>query len=413
MRIAFSANPLPGHIVPMIPLMRAAVRAGHAVALLTSADVAPFVRAEAHPAVVVLAAGPPTMAAMADMARATGASPLTDPRPPVIADYFAGRRVDATLDDAVAAARRWRPDVVVSESMDQVGPLVASLIDVPFVRHTLGPERPEAIRMAMADALARTSTAHGIVIPAVSAWIDAYPAFLEDAAAVRSGRRVPIRPEPHSAVAGPYRRGGLGLERFRPTVLLTMGTVFTDRDLLDRTLASVARTGIPMRVLTTSTPGAALRPPTRTGDLRVVDVAFRPLAELLPEVDAVITVGGAGTVLGALTAGVPMVVMPRGADHEVNAARAVAAGAARRVDGPDDVGAALRELLEGDRETRAARTIAARIRELPTVATALVALEELVRGTASPTSAISGEPRWSRREGATETAPTVPFIRPR
>jgi UDP:flavonoid glycosyltransferase YjiC (YdhE family) len=413
MRIAFSANPLPGHIVPMIPLMRAAVRAGHAVALITSADAAPFVRAEAHPSIGVLAAGPPTMAAMADMARATGASPLTDPRPPVIADYFAARRVDAALGDAGAAARRWRPDVVVSESMDQVGPLVASLIDVPFVRHTLGPERPEVIRMAMADALARTAIAQGVVIPAVSAWIDAYPAFLEDAGVTRRGRRVPIRPEPHSAAGGPDHHGGLRLERFRPTVLLTMGTVFTDRDLLDRTLASVARMGIPMRVLTTSTPGAALRPPTRTGDLRVVDVAFRPLAELLPEVDAVITVGGAGTVLGALTAGVPMVVMPRGADHEVNAARAMAVGAARRVDEPEDVGAALREVLEGDRETRAARAVSARIRDLPPVATALAALDDVVRTAMSPASTISGEPRWSPRESATETAPTVPFIRPR
>jgi UDP:flavonoid glycosyltransferase YjiC (YdhE family) len=413
MRIAFSANPLPGHIVPMIPLLRAAIRAGHTVALLTSAEAAPFVRAEADPRVAVLAAGPATLAAMGDMARATGASPFTDPRPPVIADYFAGHRVDASLDDAIAAAYGWRPDVVVSESLDHVGPLVASVLGVPFVRHTLGPERPEAIRAAMAAALARTATAHGVLVPPVAAWIDAYPAFLEDPSATRPGRRVPIRPEPHSAAGGPDRTGALALGRFRPTVLLTTGTVFTDGDLVDRTLASVAATGIPMRVLTTSLPGTAPRPSTRVGDLRVVDVAFRPLAELLPEVDAVITVGGAGTVLGALTAGVPMVVMPRGADHEVNAARAVAAGAARRVDGPDDVGAALREVLEGDRETRAARSIAARIRELPPVSTALDALEEVVASARLSAAGISGGSRRPWSGSATETAPTVPIPRPR
>jgi len=112
--------------------------------------------------------------------------------------------------------------------------------------------------------------------------------------------------------------------------------------------------------------------------VRVVNVPFRPLAELLADVDAVVTVGGAGTVLGALVAGVPLVVMPLGADHSVNALRATAAGAAVTVDSPEAVGPALRRVLEDAGLRRSARDVADRIRALPSVESALAEVEQVV-----------------------------------
>ena len=48
-------------------------------------------------------------------------------------------------------------------------------------------------------------------------------------------------------------------------------------------------------------------------------------------VDAVVTHGGAGTTLGALAFGVPLLVLPQGADQYANAERVVAAGAGRQL----------------------------------------------------------------------------------
>ena len=40
-RILFTANPLVGHVFPMLPLMHAARAAGHEVVLATGADLVP------------------------------------------------------------------------------------------------------------------------------------------------------------------------------------------------------------------------------------------------------------------------------------------------------------------------------------------------------------------------------------
>ena len=52
-----------------------------------------------------------------------------------------------------------------------------------------------------------------------------------------------------------------------------------------------------------------------------------PYSELLPRVDLLITTGGAGSVLGALSSGIPMILVPTGWDKPENAQRVVAAGA--------------------------------------------------------------------------------------
>lgn len=377
MRIAFSANPLPGHIVPMIPLMRAALAAGHHVAVITGADAASFVLAEGSPDLEVLAAGPPTLVAMADMQRETGVSPATAPRPDVIAEYFAVRRVTASVDDAIAAARAWRPDVVISESQDHVGPYVAAALDVPLLRHTFGPERPAVVLAALDAAAERLAAERGVELPPVSAWIDVYPGFLERPGTVRSGRRIPVRPSAHGAIGADEHP-----EPRRPTarsrVLVTMGTVFTSQDLLDRIVTSVEGTDVEVDLVATVVNGIEARTTGPGSPVRVVNVPFRPLSELLAEVDAVVTVGGAGTVLGALVAGVPMVVMPLGADHSVNAARAVAAGTAVTVDGPEAVGGAVHRFLGDVGVHHAARSVAARISALPSVEQALAEVEQLV-----------------------------------
>lgn len=54
-------------------------------------------------------------------------------------------------------------------------------------------------------------------------------------------------------------------------------------------------------------------------------------AELLPQTDVVVTTGGAGTVMAALAAGVPLVVVPTDWDKPENAQRVVEAGAGLRL----------------------------------------------------------------------------------
>ena len=63
---------------------------------------------------------------------------------------------------------------------------------------------------------------------------------------------------------------------------------------------------------------------------------FVPQAQVLASCAAVVSHGGSGTLLGALAAGLPLVLVPQGADQFENAVRCERAGAAV-VLAPDDV----------------------------------------------------------------------------
>ena len=59
---------------------------------------------------------------------------------------------------------------------------------------------------------------------------------------------------------------------------------------------------------------------------------FIPQSLLLPHCDLVVSHAGSGSVIGALTHGLPMVLLPMGADQPLNAARAEALGVAQVLD---------------------------------------------------------------------------------
>ena len=68
-----------------------------------------------------------------------------------------------------------------------------------------------------------------------------------------------------------------------------------------------------------------------------VDVrAYIPMSTLLPAADVVAYHGGSGTMLAALAAGIPMLIVPLAADQPDNGDRCEAAGVARILE-PDDV----------------------------------------------------------------------------
>jgi MGT family glycosyltransferase len=108
---------------------------------------------------------------------------------------------------------------------------------------------------------------------------------------------------------------------------------------------------------------------------------YIPQSLLFPRCDLVVTHGGSGTLLAALAHGLPLVVIPIGADQPANAARVAELGLGRVV-GPDErtpeaIRAAVRTVLADP----AYRTNAQRMRDamaaLPGVAYAVALLERL------------------------------------
>ena len=73
---------------------------------------------------------------------------------------------------------------------------------------------------------------------------------------------------------------------------------------------------------------------------------FLPQSELLASCDAVVSHAGSGTVIGALAYGVPLVLLPMGADQPLNADRCESLGVARVLDASLCTSAEVREAVQ-------------------------------------------------------------------
>ncbi|MET0911237.1 MAG: glycosyltransferase, partial [Ilumatobacteraceae bacterium] len=122
--------------------------------------------------------------------------------------------------------------------------------------------------------------------------------------------------------------GGADREPDRPFVLVAMSSTFQDQQSsIQRIVDALA--GLPVTALVTT--GPALDPSTIEARPNVEVVAAASHRELLRSADVVVTHGGHGTVVKALAAGVPLVVMPHGRDQGDNAARVEAREAGVKV----------------------------------------------------------------------------------
>jgi len=83
--------------------------------------------------------------------------------------------------------------------------------------------------------------------------------------------------------------------------------------------------GLPVRGLVTA--GPAVDPAALSAPANVAVVASAPHRMVLPHADLVVTHGGHGTVIKALAAGVPLVILHHGRDQADNAVRVTARGA--------------------------------------------------------------------------------------
>jgi UDP:flavonoid glycosyltransferase YjiC (YdhE family) len=105
-------------------------------------------------------------------------------------------------------------------------------------------------------------------------------------------------------------------------------------------------------------------------------------AELLPRCRAVVTTGGPATIMAALRAGVPLVVVPTTWDKPDNARRVVEAGVGIRLSPrrctPERLRAAVERVLEDPRYRAAAQQVARRLAEAPGPAAAAELLHTLV-----------------------------------
>ena len=139
-RILFTANPLVGHVFPMLPLMHAARAAGHEVVLATGADLVPGMQRRGLPTWTV---GPTSSDMFAGLARAS-AIPAADEEARLRRDavHLFARPGVARVLDLMPQATAWGPDIVISEITEPAGREVAATTGARHVTHGFGTHVP-------------------------------------------------------------------------------------------------------------------------------------------------------------------------------------------------------------------------------------------------------------------------------
>ena len=380
MRVLFATTRGAGHVGPLIPLATACLEAGHDVLVAGPEAAAPPVRRAGLPFSAV--AEPPAAevaAAWAPVWRVASQAPDADY---VIRELFGRFAAGAALADMLALVERFRPDVIVRETLEFSSAVAAERHDVPQVRF--------GIHLA-----AQTDTDHRFVAmaaPALAelrerAGLDAEPA----ADAIVRSPVLTLAPRSADDPGVPEARG---LHRFRVgepppaklnggprLVYVSFGSEAGASGHFPRVYRAAADAlgELPIRVLIAvgeRQDPAALGPvPANVRVERWVDQA-----EVLSRASAMVGHGGSGSTLAALTAGVPQAFVPLFVDGPRNARRVAELGAGIALGGPDDIGSgladAVRRLLHDPRPRQAAEAIAAEIRALPPIA-------EAVRGLAA------------------------------
>jgi MGT family glycosyltransferase len=165
-----------------------------------------------------------------------------------------------------------------------------------------------------------------------------------------------------------------------PTVYFTLGTIYNmeSGDLFQRVLAGLR--DLPINLIVTV--GRDIDPAEFGPQPSNIHIErYIPQSVILPHCDAVVSHGGSGSVLGALAHGLPMVLIPMGADQPLNAARCADLGVGQVLDAvaatPETVRAAVALVLAEPSYRQASERLRDEIAGLPAPEHAVMLLERL------------------------------------
>lgn len=393
MRVLFCTTGGLGHLLPLRPLAAALRKRGHQVAWVTAPDALRVLQADD---IELWAAGPTFedsrrqfRHAHTDAVRLAG-EPLSAYMFPRLFGAVLAPAMLEGIDQAIAG---WRPDFVVHEPAALAAPLASARRGLPHVAHGYGLRLPPT---HLEDAMAFFGShwqAHGLEVPADGGLyrhlsLDIAPASLEplrdpveNVYRFNAYRRMDAPPPPLSAeLLAALRRPVPG----RPRIYVTFGTVFNRNPALVTAARAAAQLGGTV-VVTTGWDGV-LEPLAALGP-QVHVHRFVDQAAVLQHCDAVVSHGGAGTLLGAASRGLPHLVLPQAADHFRNARALVRANAGRGVEpasqSPECVASSLSAVLQSEALHRGAQALAQEIAAMPDAAAAVGTLERWHAGAAA------------------------------
>src|SRR5829696_6468320 len=376
MRLLAATTRGAGHFGPLVPVLSACAEEGHEVVVAAPGQsVAMVERAdfEAWPL-----DDPPQDELDAVFARVPSLS-FDEQNAVVLRDVFGRLHAGAHLPRMREAMERWRPDVVVREQGEFASAVAAEEAGVPHAR--------VAVSIAWAEEWSRRQAVEGLdavgavelAMPA-SPYISSVPPTFEDPAFTGPPGIQRHRPPPAAEPSPLPEAWWPGDDR--PLVYVSFGSIAPTFGFFGMLVGAVLGqlAALDVRVLFTVGDAVDLATlPDPPPNARIE--GWIPQAGVLPHAAAFLTHGGFGSTLGALHAGVPLVVVPLFADQPFNARRVAAVRAGIALEGGPDalprVGEAVNEVLGDPSYAEFARALAGEAEHLPPLADTVALLESL------------------------------------
>ncbi|CCE74255.1 glycosyltransferase [Clavibacter nebraskensis] len=382
-RMLFSFARGRGHLGPLLPLARAAAAAGHETALAGARSV---IRDQTgfdhlHPRDVPTAPASSRGEGTGRLVPVSADTLLKD-----MAPYFLGPTGRDARDAVIEIATSWSADVVVCDGQDFGAMVAAERVGIPCVVVEVFATAPdgwiEQIRGPMQSFRAEV----GLAPDHELAGIDGQLAVIPFPASFRPlrerrGQMTRMRPDAPEADRDHPAIAWLAAGDQEHRVYATLGTIFNraSGDLLPRIITALA--SLPVRALVTTGPDidpAGFGVPGANVRLE----PYVPQNGMLEVVDLVVSHGGSGTMTQSLAHGVPLLVLPLGADQLPNGERVRDLGAGAMLDAratPTEIAARIRGMLGDPAHRAAAAAVADEMRALPSPADVVERIEALLR----------------------------------
>lgn len=382
MRVLFTNQPALGHWHPLVPLARALQSAGHDVAFASTPGFCATVEAQGFKCYPVgLDEAPDAL-----QKRAAHMSQLSIIERPVYMwqNVFAGIRPTNSLPDLLNLVDDWHPDLVVSENTEMAGPLAAEHANIPHATFQVTAARTRVLGL-IDEAYHRLCSLANLppLQPAdvLHRYLLLFPrpmSFWDPS--------VPPPPTTHTFRYSGFDRSGdetlpdwVAQLPDRPTIYATLGTVNNNLTQLHSAILEALRDEPINLILTVGRNQDPLQFGAQPPNVHIE--RYIPQSLLFPHCDLAITHAGSGTVMDALSAGLPMVLIPIAADQPENARLAAELGTARVISpdqrNPAAIRAAALAVLQDPSFTHAAQKLQQEIQSLPDLDYPIALLEKL------------------------------------
>ncbi len=372
LRVLFTFRSGLGHFHPLLALASSLKNAGHSVRFACPPEMVGAVRNAGFDAEPIGLSLDQSRERTARDAPEMASAPPEGARLIAFARIFADIELMPRLEDLLPVVRTWRPALIVHEMAEFAAPLAAALEGIPAVNHSWGPIVAPDVMAEAGRMAARHWRAVGLPEPDrggmyAGLYLDVCPPGLQEAHIVSVPRVQPMRHTPVPSEMGDNPAWLEALGR-RDVVTVTLGTLFNARHPGLYRVIVEGLAGLECDVVVALGPGVDASSTLEPLPKNAQAFSWVPWSPLLRKTAVVVGHGGASSTLGPLALGVPVVIIPLGADHFVNARRVAAAGAgvilARDGLEPSDLRRAVEAALSVS-VRQSARRIAAQIAAMP------------------------------------------------